>query len=1246
MQNYHRHTSYSNIMTPDSAVSNEDYARRAVELGQKVICSVEHGWQGYYYEVFELAEKYNLKFIFGTEAYWVKDNLKKDKTNNHIIILAKNEAGRREINSILSDANIDGYYFKPRLDEKSILSLTPGNVFITTACIAFWNYGMEETKPFVEKLHNRFGNDFRLEVQYHNTLRQKELNRYILQLKKEYNVGLIAGMDSHYILPEQCNDRDYYLEAKGISYPEEDGWYMDYPDKDEAIRRFKEQGVLNDEEIKEAIEASDVLLDFEDIILDKEIKLPVPRMYRDKTKEERAKIYSKLITKKFKEYMKHVPESEYQRYFDGIKEEVNVYKNTEMCDYPLINYEVIKKGVEMGGIITKTGRGSAPSFMTNTLCGFSNIDRFISPIKLYPERFMSETRILQTHSLPDIDFNLGTPEIFEKAQEIVMGEGHSYPMIAFGTLKKKGAFKMFARAVEMNFTLANEISKQIDAYETDLKNAEEEDKDTINIFDYIDPKYHDYIKQSEKYWGIISDKKKAPCAYLIWDGDIKSQIGLIKCKSESTKKEYITAVIDGAIAERYKFLKNDLLKVNTVLLTAKVFERIGMPHMTVPELSKAVDGDEKTWQIYAKGATQGINQCEQESAIKKVVRYKPRNISELAAFIAGIRPGFKTMYDQFESRRPFEYGIKPLDDLLQTEQFPYSYILYQEQLMAVLNFAGFPMDQCYQIIKDIAKKHPEKVLPLKDKFLEGFAAKILPECSGEAEANKMAQKVWQVIYDNTAYGFNCVSGNTRIQRGANNGKWIPTVEEMYKVMNDKSYAEATGHLSLYDKYHREGYGTALSMYDDLMVRKNRIVDIVQSGIKQTYEIKTKTGKSIICTANHRFPTPSGKKRLDELSVGDEVYCKGEYQKSSKIYTYEKGIPTYVDIIESITPTGEEMTYDIEMADPAHTFISEDGLVVSNCSHAYAMSLDSLYGAWQKAHYPYEFYEVYLQFYTEEGKKDKVAALKQEMESVFGIKEGAYKWGVDNRRFKADPEHHQMIPALTCIKGISAKCAEAIYKISTEVKTTDFIDLLELMNNTPNINKKHVSTLIRINYFEKFGNIQELILLQNAYEDLDRSQFNKVSNKELISKYGHIIVDNAEETAATYKNFKKDIALRQYAAQIKGIKISLSEKIDYEYEFFGYIRSRFKCPESYAYVIDVNKKYKNKVIKLHRLSNGEEEIVKVKGGRYDANPIEVKDVIKTISAQQEKKWKPDGNGGYKRIDELETILYEWSKVNVK
>ena len=952
---------------------------------------------------------------------------------------------------------------------------------------------------------------------------------------------------------------------------------------------------------------------------------------------------------------------------------------------------------------------------------------------------MSETRILETHSLPDIDMNLGTPEIFEKAQEIVMGEGHAYPMIAFGTLKKKSAFKMLARATNMDFELANTISKQIDNYETDLKHAEDEDKDLIDIFNYVDPKYHEYIKQSEKYWGIIDNKKKAPCAYLLYDGDIKSEIGLIKCKTESTKREYITTVIDGAIAEKYKFLKNDLLKVNTVLLTRKVFERLGMEQLTVPELSETVENDDKTWEIYSKGWTQGINQCEQASAVKKVMRYKPKNISELAAFIAGIRPGFKSMYDKFESREPFAYGIKPLDNLLQTEQFPYSYILYQEQLMAVLNYAGFPMDQCYQIIKDIAKKHPEKVLPLKDKFLDGFSTKIEQECSSKSETEELAQRVWQIIYDNTSYGFNCVSGRTIIQRGSSNNKKQLTVEEMYKVMSDVKYAKSTGHRSLHDKYKREGYGTALSMYDDLLIRDNKIIDIVPSGIRETYEIKTETGKSIVCTMNHKFPTPQGKKRLDELSVGDEVYCKGVYEKTKKDYSftggnfntnypqkgqcgfrnipdgqyvvfnnirlkkkrteakcelcgidydeslhfelhhkdgdrtnnvesnlqwlcnschksehykkgrtkrYEKGIPTYIDKIESIAFVGEEMTYDIEMADPAHTFVSENGLVVSNCSHAYAMALDSLYGAWQKANHPYEFYEVYLQFYTDEGEKDKVATMKQEMERAFGIKEGDYKWGVDNTRFRADSANQLMIPALTCIKGISYKCSVALYELSQKKSEWTFPELLREMEKTPNINKGHVDTLIKINYFECFGEVAQLLAIKNAYEELNRSQFNKESNKDLIEKYGDIIINNCEESPATYRNFNKEVALQQYADSIKDLKTSLVDKINYEYEVFGYIRTKFNCSEQFAYVLDVNKKYKNKVIKLHRLKTGEEETVKVRGGRYDMNPIEPKDIIKTLEASREKKWKPDGNGGFVRIDELETILNTWSKVNVR
>lgn len=414
-------------MTPDSAASYEDYAKRAVELGHKVISSVEHGWQGYYYQCYELAQKYNLKFIFGAEAYWVKDRNKeyeeidpktnspklnkdgtvktsKDKTNGHIILLAKNENGRRSINKILSIANENGYYFKPRVDLELLLSLPANDVVVTTACVAYWQY--EDIDDITLQLFKHFGNNFYLEIQYHNTDKQRLISKRTLELSKKYNIPMIVGLDSHYIYPEQADERQYILEAKHIRYEDEDGWYMDYPDDATVMKRFLQQGVFSQEQIQQAMDNTDVLITFEDYainnpVFSKDIKLPT--LYPELSQEQRNKKYSTLISKLFKEYIKtnNITGDEYKRYFDGVKMEVQTVKDTGMADYFLLDYEIVKKAISMGGVLTDTGRGSSVGYFTNTLLGFSKVDRFKSPITLYPERFISKTRILETHSLPD-----------------------------------------------------------------------------------------------------------------------------------------------------------------------------------------------------------------------------------------------------------------------------------------------------------------------------------------------------------------------------------------------------------------------------------------------------------------------------------------------------------------------------------------------------------------------------------------------------------------------------------------------------------------------------------------------------------------------------------------------------------------------------------------------------------------------------------------------------------------------------
>ena len=1088
INNYHRHTSYSNIYIADSAATNEDYAKRAVELGHKVLSSVEHGWQGYYFETYELAKKYNLKFIFGAEAYWVKDRHEKDRTNGHIILLAKNEKGRQAINEVLSTANEDGYYFRPRVDLELLLTLPPNDVMVTSACIAFWHY--DDIEEIVQTLHDHFKSNFYLEIQYHNTEAQINLNHRILDLSQKYGIEMIVGMDSHYIYPEQAKERDYILAAKNIRYEDEDGWFMDYPDDETTMQRFLTQKVFTREQIQRAMDNTDVLLTFEDYdvlpdgtpnpIFTKDIKLPTlydgahiidGKLFPKLTQEERNKEYSKLITRLYKEYLKtaHIAPSQYDVYLEGIGNEVRTVKDTNMSDYFLIDYYIVKRALEKGGILTRSGRGSSVGYMTNTLLGFSKVDRFQSPIKLYPERFISKSRILETKSLPDIDLNWGTPEIAEEAQEEILGKDHAYPMIAFGTAKKKSAFKLYARAQNMDFELANTISAQIEKYDDALKYADDDERDEINIYDYVDETYHSYIDASQKYWGIVMDKKKAPCSYLLYNGSIRREIGLIKCKSESTKKEYITAVIDGAIAENYKFLKNDILKVDVVSLIDQIYRRIGIEPHSVSELMKLVQNDPKVWDIYAKGLTVGVNQCEKASTTRKVMRYQPKNVSELAAFIAAIRPAFKSMYSKLENRESFSYGIPAFDRILQTKELPQSFILYQEQTMNTLNYAGFPIDECYGIIKAIAKKHPEKVRPLKDRFITGFKQRIMDDDHvPEAEAQENSEKVWQIISDSCGYGF-------------------------------------------------------------------------------------------------------------------------------------------------------------------------------NSAHAYCMALDSLYNAWQKANYPYEFYEVLLQVFSDKGKKDKVAELKQEMFRGFGISEGKFKFGADNRKFLADPEHHVIYPSLLSIKGLSQGCANDLYDVAKKNTFTDFYSAWKVIRKKKSLNNGKINTLIQIGYFDEFAPIGKIEQFMKALDALfERSQFAKDAvpqeYKDLICKY-------SEETEKQYRKFDYDAALSELWSTLPDTDISLNQRLNYELQNLGYVKTIMpELAQEYCFVQEFECKYKNPKLTLYRLCDGAIEVVKVRRKAYDNAPIEVGDIIKSIERSKEGRWSKDANDEWQQDNEnKEVILKKWSFV---
>ena len=875
----------------------EDYAKRAVELGHSILSSCEHGWQGRYIECYDLAKQYGLKFLFAAEAYWVWDRHEEDRSNCHIWIGAKNENGREWINEVLSQANEDGFYYQPRLDEELLDLLPAGDVWITTACVAGWKYlGEEEErlKALWKKLYDKHGDNFMFEVQYHPSERQKELNRYILNLRKEIPAPIIMGCDSHYIEENGAELRSDFLVSKEDrkAYDDEEEWFMDYPDGDTAVRRFREQGVLTEAEITEAIDRTNCFLEVEEYecdIFDDSLKLF--SLHPDWTQEQKNAEYLRLVDEGWQDYKAEVAPELLSKYEKEIKSETDTVVECHMADYFIDNYHVIRRGKELGGHLTNTGRGSAVSFFTNKLLGFTEVDRIAAKVKMYPERFMTATRILETHSLPDIDFNVAEQDIFAEGQAQVCGRDHAVQMIAYGTQKASAAWKMFAKSQNIDFATANEVSAQIKRYENKLHTVDEEEKDTIDIMDYIDKRFHDVYLRSTEYQGIITSWSPAPCAFLLYQGSIRRKIGLVKIKDR------ICCAMDGHWAEKNHFLKNDLLRVAVVDLINKGYTRAGLKVPTVNELLAMCPSEDPVWDIYRKGCTLGINQVEQPGTASRVGVYAPTNISELCAFIAAIRPGFKSMYKIFESRQDFSYDVKPFDDLLRTEEMPQSFVLYQEQEMATFHFAGFPMVTCYQAIKDLSKKRAEKVLALKEQFLDGFSEKLSEENLGEEETHKKTGMVWQILADSASYLF-------------------------------------------------------------------------------------------------------------------------------------------------------------------------------NASHAYCVSLDSLYGAWLKQHHPLAFYEAFMRIMDEKGDKDKLAAAKDEAESYFNIKFPPFKFGQDNRRVTADEENNAISNALTSIKGFNKAAAVALYELGQE--PPKYLSDVLLALRPKSIMKSTTEPLAQISYFSSYGNDREVL----------------------------------------------------------------------------------------------------------------------------------------------------------------------------
>ena len=608
---------------------------------------------------------------------------------------------------------------------------------------------------------------------------------------------------------------------------------------------------------------------------------------------------------------------------------------------------------------------------------------------------------------------------------------------------------MYARANEVAPDVANEVSKQIAKYEKAVYHNDDEDVE-IDVFDYVDKeKFGHIIEGCKEYLGITVDRKQHPCGFSATSLDVEEEIGLILCKSESTKNEVLVAILESSQIDRFGWLKNDFLTVSVVSNSQKVYDRIGIKPLTIDELIEATENDKKTWDIYEKGLTLCVNQVEQDATKKKVTSYKPKSYVELCSFVAGIRPSFASMYSIFESRQPFSYGIKTLDKLLQTEYMPYSFIIFQEHLMLIMAYAGLEVGETYTVIKAISKKKHKVIMAAKEKFIKGFGEKVREDEAKDGhfltddDVNDICNRVWKIIEDNASYGF-------------------------------------------------------------------------------------------------------------------------------------------------------------------------------NSSHALCVALDSLDGAYLKAHYPYEFYETMLKVYTEKAEKDKVTALKNEMKA-FGIKLGAFKFGEDNRDFTAYKEQGLITQSLKSIKGINQTVADTIYSIAKTKDCKTFVDVLIAIKEAKGIDSGQLTTLIDLDYFSDFGGVKKLkaiVEIFNTYYDKKQFTKAKIDDKTnaIIKKYA------GKETEKLYKDIDIPAVIRELTEEVAEIPETVSEIAKRQYTLLGDVSIlKAEALNTVQIILDIDTTYSPKMT-LYSLKTGKITVLKCDKKFFEYLPVEQFDVINVKETEKKKKGK--------------------------
>ncbi len=737
----HNHSHYSVL---DGVSKVGELVEKTKEFGFDAVALTEHGNLFSAMEFYKTSKNNNIKPIIGCEVYLSpKSRFDKDKDEKyfHLVLLAKDLKGYKNLVKISSIGFLEGFYYKPRTDREVLEEYSEG-LIVLTGCIGgeipsyILSNEQEKAKKSIEWYIDVFGKEnFFLEIQNHNIKEEIIVARGLLEFAQKYDLKIVATNDSHYIKKEDAKlqeivfairDKSTLDDPKRQKYPTDEFYYKSY---EEMYELFKE--------IPSSLSNTILIEEMCNLELNFNEKhspvFPLP------SGEDASSCLKKMCYDGLKKIFEN--EKIPANYSERLEKELNLIDKMGFSNYFLIVADFVREAKERG-ILVGPGRGSAAGSLISFSLGITEVD----PInyQLLFERFLNPERI----SMPDIDVDFQDDRRDEIKEYIrtKYGYNNTADIITFGVMKARASLKDVGRVMNIPLEKVNKITKLIDnrLANEPLIDVIEQVPELKILKENGTKEEREWIENSIRLDGTVRNISTHASGIVISDVELTEIVPLYKDQNSGI----VMTQFEGIYLEENGLLKMDILGLSNLTIIKDCLRRIQKNHKIEIDLNKIKLNDPEVFKLFWNGETAGIFQFESEGMTEYLKKLRPTTIEDLIAMNALYRPGPMENIPKYISRK---HGLEEVDcyheDLGPVLESTFGIIVYQEQVMEIARIlAGFSLGEADLVRRIMAKKKPEELEKIRPEWIEGAVSR--------GYSRELAEKLFDILVPFSNYAFN------------------------------------------------------------------------------------------------------------------------------------------------------------------------------------------------------------------------------------------------------------------------------------------------------------------------------------------------------------------------------------------------------------------------------------------------------------------------------------------------------------